>query len=190
MQTLHRSKKRRHLRHAALVVLTSGCLPMAGGPPPVALPDGQRQDIGFTHATIRVPGAFGIEDALHYRRAVTDRSELHVTAGAIIANYGAPYTMVGFRRYLVDRPGRTIGLGLSMGPFPLIAVPVAVQLPGRSLTLTTNPSVGVSSIGVFPTLPVGLTWQPRPHLQVHNALGVQVFDRLTGYWSTGVSVPF
>jgi len=155
----------------------------------VALPDGHRKDVGFTHATIRVPGRFGFEDALYYRQAVGERSELHVTGGVILANYGAPYTMIGYRRYLVDRPGRTVGLDLSVGPFPLLAVPMAVALPGRSLTLTTNPSLGVSSIGAFPTLPVGLTWQPKPRLQVHNVLGAQLYDGLTAYWSTGVSVP-
>ena len=190
MRDPDRSKTRRRLHHAVVVGFASGCLPMAGGPPPVAIPDGHGQDIGFTHATIRVPGAFGIEDMLYYRGAVGDKTELYVTGGAIIANYGSPYMLLGYRRYLVDRPGRTLGLDLSVGPFPRLAVPIAVQLPGRSLTLTTNPSVGVSSIGVFPTLPVGLTWQPKPRLQVHNALGVQVYDGIAGYWSTGVSFPF
>ena len=174
-----------------LLALTVGCSPINGGPPPVALPDDFRQDFGVNHTTVPLPDSIGIEDALYYRRAVGERSELHVTGGFVLGYSIFPYTMFGYRRYLIDRPGRTLGLEVQLSPpiFAEVAVPMAFQLPGRSLFLTAHPSVGLTYMGVV-NLPVGLTWQPRPRLQIHNALGARLGGNNYAYWSTGVSVPF
>ena len=187
--------------HWLFVILwmTTGCTPIAGGPPPTRMPAGKRYDAGLAHTTaVQMPSTeYGsqifLEEAVWIRKSVGEKSELHFTTGIFWGGGFSYYGVIGYRRYLALTESRNIALEARIGgPFYVeIGVPIQQQIGAKNLWLTAHPSIGLNAFG-FIHMPLGLSWSPNDRVQLNASMGSRFGGEnpMLLHLHGGVSFPF
>ena len=175
-----------------------GCAPIAGGPPPTRMPSDSTYDAGVAHTTaFQLPSEdYGsqifLEEAIWMRRAIGEKSEVHLTTGIFWGGGFSYYGVLGYRRYFAFSESRTVAIDARLGgPFyGEIGFPVQQNIRPK-LWLTTHPAIGLNGFG-FVHLPVGLSWAINDNVQLNMSIGSRfgTENAMLLYMNSGVSFPF
>jgi len=187
-----------YLSLVSLVELLWACTPIAQGPPPTKISMGSQQEIGVAHSTaFQIEGGDSIEqifldEGIWYRRNIGKNSEIQGMTGVVWGGSLYYYGVVGYRRYFTVE-GLDTAIDIKVGgPFYAeIGIPLQKQVAERPLWLTAQPSYGISGFGSV-SVPVGISWQPKEHVQINTMIGSRFVGEnpLLFYWNAGASFPF
>lgn len=181
--------------------LMPACTPMGAGPPPTRLPYDNKHEVGFHLGAEVGPEPEFLEEATWYRKSLGPHSELFFLAGGIFTGDFFVYTGMGYRRYFraatanneMEQPVDVAIEVAAGGIWGHVAVPISVQLGGKPMYFTTQPSFGYNALGSV-HIPVGFSWQPRPRMQVDTSVGTRFLspqgNAPLGYVNAGMTFPF
>ena len=183
----------------------SACAPIAGGPPPTAIPLGAKQDAGLSTtlgAQLKCNGpscspsiqALYPEQNIWLRQRIDDQSELHLMGGGLLSGGVISYVSAGYRRYFPSGANQPkVGLDVKLGGFYVaeVGVPISYKLDEAPIWLTVHPTLGSNPFGMV-NVPVGIVWEPRKEFRVHTSLGARAVGDNPPmiYWNGGLFLPF